>query len=681
MTFRPSAQALVWFRVDELNATSPFDRVVSAQARASTSRGVATMPATATATQLANPSAALSEVAESKMQLIEDRRSGAISDTEFDVAFRSLEARREMLLQEQASPANQPRPWALLGSSPDDSFGRFGIQPISVEIQKNGFRAADTATMTVDWRTIPFDPRIIRSAAVEIVVGVVDQDDFARGMAGVVDPFSGLPISIIGQNPGSPSPTSSTRFSGWVDEWGIVFDEESKVDLKMRDFTSLFLDTPLDPAATINPNLPVDKAISGMLSNYPTLAGFPVNYVADPDREGNAPAPSLGSGVPATRRARRGRGGNTPRSGDQRMNLWDHITDVCVSLGLVPTVRGYQLDIVEPTTQYTTKNTRRMIYGRNLSKLEYSRKLGGVKVPTIEVRAYDPTIGRIRWARWPFLATEHGAGVLGVTRPPLPMRADSITPSGLRVEERVQTFVVKPTTDVATMIRAARAIFEQIGRQEVEGSFETNDVSSWDIQNDRVRPEELADLLQLAPGDALELLVAASNPRRPEEMATTQTDWIAMERSARSDYLVTMGMNRTLANRIASLQDVVSTMLFRTQEVTIKFSNETGIGITVSFANFLEARETRSAGDRQIGAFLNGTPSAQAEAVARNNAGFPALLQGVIATSEERSAAFEAATTVTDSSGLPAAPGAEEVARVNASVANEIATNGLGGDS
>jgi hypothetical protein len=627
-----------------------------------------------TAQQIANPAQSLEAIVQSKKQLADNAEAGAITTADFAIADRALNAQRDTILQAVQAPDDQPRPWTILGSSPDSRYGRFAIVPKSVEIEKNGYRVADTAKVTIDWRTLPFDPRIVRAAAIELVVGVVAEDPFVKGFDGQTDPVSGLPLSIIQQSIGSPTVTSATRFCGWTDEWAISFDEENLTELTCRDYTSSFIDTPLGSDAMINLDLPIDQGIATMLKSYPTLDGFQVRYIGVPGYP--APAPSLGPTVPRTARSRRGRNARSGRSGDQRMTVWDHITDTCVALGLVPFVVNYELHIVQPTTQYRTQDVRRMVYGRNLTTLSFTRKLGGTKVPTIECRAYDPTIGRVRWSRWPVRTGEPTSGVLGVTQPPMPLRANEVTPSGARPDERIQTYTLKPTTSPAIMSRCARALFEQIGRQEIEGELETSDVSSWDISFDEARDVLKADLLDLKSGDALELLVAPRESERPEVVATTPGEWIGMERAARTRFLMSQGMTRQVAENIAGLQDAVSSMIFRVSDVHLVFDSEDGIKVKASFMNFIEVRELAStSGLSDAGRALVAPSSAALDAARATD--LEEVVKEVLLSSVNRIAATQEAAAAERYPALPVS-GALSAARISQMVDEEAALASIG---
>lgn len=271
------------------------------------------------------------------------------------------------------------------------------------------------------------------------------------------------------------------------------------------------------------------------------------------------------------------------------MNLWDHITDVCNQIGVVPLVEDDVLRIVRPRTFYAASETpRRMVYGRNLEKLSFGRKLGGTKVPTVEVRSYDPRLGRTRWARFPVPPGSVASGIFGITAPPRPARANEVPPSGSVPDDKIQTFTLEGIVDPTTLAEAAQSIWEQIGRQELEGAFATHDAWSWDT------PVAAADLLTARSGDAIELLVASSDPQNlpPGASVTDAQEIAAMTEARRARYLESIGWSSEVAERFAALQSATSFQtIFRVQNVQLGWDRDEGLQVSVDFINFLEIRE------------------------------------------------------------------------------------------
>lgn len=593
--FRPNAQLALWVRLDEGADTGPLEGTLG---RARDLAGAPSGPDVAGAPPDAAALAGLEDEldqAQTQIELLQllIEQSGETPERVSDLD--DLRARREAIRARIAGTGDANRPEIVDGMSPDSRYVRAGILPAKVEIERNGFRTADTATIEIAWRDAPFDPRMVRAAAVEVVIGVVDPADFAAGMAGQRDPETGQLRSIVRQNLGGAIDQGATRFVGWVDNWDVDYDGEAGnfVTLECRDNTALFLDTPLASGDRVDLNLPIDEGIRALCDRYPTLSGIRVVYGDTWETNPGIP-PTPGTAVaPEQRTGGRGGSGRArhPRTGDQRMNLWDYITDLCVQVGVIPIVRDYELRIVNPRTAFSGPGSgpggrpRRMVFGKNLSNLHTARKLGGVKVPTIEVRAYDPGIARTRWARWPVRAGERTNGILGVTNPPRALRANETGVSGANPDERIQTFVVRYGSDPERLSTIARGLYEQIGRQEVEGSFKTSNVTSFEIEDE-------ADLLRIQSGDPVEILLAPSDRAKPVPDVSTVGDITALSTQARAAFLRELGWSDEVALRFAQLQEEVGfAPIFRTQNARILFDAETGLEIDVDFINYIVVRD------------------------------------------------------------------------------------------
>ncbi len=592
--FRPSAQVVLWLRVDEGMDTAPLRRQLSEGDCADVPTGSVAPEATNTsvAIQLQNIVEAIKRVKDLPDSSFEG--DNAVSRAE---AISRLQSQYDEILNSLSASDRQPQPASFVGASPDSRFVRAGVLPASVSIDRNGFRTADTATVEIAWKDAPFDPRLARACAVEIVIGVVAAQDFAKGINAFAKDPQGQLLSVVQQNvgPNGALAPNSTRFVGWVDNWSLKHGSNGDtISMECRDLTACFLDTPL--VGSINLNLPLDQGIAEFCRCFPTLRGIAVRFgdVNDAD-PGTPPIPS--AAIPRQRRARRGKVARQARSGDQKMSVWDHITDVCVAAGFLPVIRDYELRICRARTLFTNQNPRPLglVYGRNLSSLEFTRKLAGTKVPTIEVRSYDPSIARTRWARWPVGSGQPTAGIIGVSDPSnMPTRPNEVTPTGSNPDERIRTIVIKSMSDPVRLTAIAHDYYEQVGRQELEGSFETETVFSWDMDKDEEK--SVADLLSLVAGDPVEIKIASQDQRQISQNPSTVAQLQALSRSARADYLRRLGWSSQVAEQFARLQDAPGfSTTFRTQSVQLSFDSESGLSLKADFINFVVVgRETEA---------------------------------------------------------------------------------------
>lgn len=526
----------------------------------------------------------LEELRQDLSQILSDR--GIIPAEDFN--HRLSENRRRRDLAQRRAGDRTSLPAALSAAPPDDLTVIGNVLPLSADIQRNGLRMADTATVTIAHRDAPFDPRAIRSAAIEITMGTVSAEDFARGSRGERREDGSL-YSVVQRVPAdSPPAPGTTRFIGFVDDWSVDRGEGDVVELQCRDLSALLVDQKLPPGLAIDQSLPVDEAVRNLLNLFPSMRGTEVVWT------GEDAAPTLESSLPASRRSRRGGRSRRARSGGENMTVWDHIVETCSQVGIVPLFVDNQLQIIPPRTFYTGDRARVMVYGRNIKSLTFTRKMGGTKVPTVEIRSYDPSIGRVRWARYP-VAAGVASGVFGETDPPRASRASSVSPSGV-ADDKILTFN-RQTTDPVVMEQTAEQIWHEIGRKEIEGTFTTSDIAAWIRPEDTSEPiqpqeQEVGDLLSMKAGDAVEMLVASVGPSTREPIASSN-ELESMAQEARAQYLQRLGWSREVAVRFARLQDAASFQtVFRVQHVELGFDMDTGFTVSADFINFLEVRET-----------------------------------------------------------------------------------------
>jgi len=588
-TYRPSASVRLQIRCEEFDDTSTLEGLLpSGDPEASLPDQTFEAPPQATSASGDDSTATRLERNLERRRTLEGRRSN-ISPEEYRSQNAELISEEQDILEDirQADEESLGSgPESIEGSPPDDLTVIGSINPLNVMIERNGLSQADTATIELRWKDAPLDPRIIRSAHVQITLGVVRPEEFEAGMsASDSTRADGLLRSVVHAG----GERGTTEFLGFVDSWQVKYSSFGDIiTLECRDMSANLRDLNLGTDEIIDLTLPIDLGIEHFLTRLgPTVRGIEVEYLIDGD------VPTPGDTFPQRRRPRRGARARRGRTTGDKMSAWDHITDVVRALGFIPIMRGFRLVIIEPRTLYETVGVTRMVYGRNLEELSFSRALMGVKVPTIEVRCYDSETGRTRWARYPVADGQRSNGVMGIDPQPRPSRANEVPPSGSTPTETIRIMSVTSVNDPATLERIARNAFEQLGRQEIEGNFSTADAWSYD------RPEATADLLALDAGDPVELLMTAADsgdePVVDAGEAPTTAQIQAMTRARRRDYLIDIGWTEDVAERFAALQDATGFQLvFRVQKAMIKYAATTGMKIDVDFINYITVREDAS---------------------------------------------------------------------------------------
>lgn len=574
-TFYPSAIVRLQIRLDE----GANNELMKAALQGRPVQGAAaqdTIAATAAGRQ-----AELEEVEEELFLLTRIRSE--LSQEQFFARKARLEARRGTL-QLAITVLEAEVPASLQAADPLDDVIIGDIQPIKLTVERNGYRQADTFEFSINFRDAPFDSRVIRACGVEIVMGAVPPDEFALGVAGAT--VEGALFSQISRSE-NDAVVGRTKLFGWMDDWDVEFDPDGGgvVRISGRDMTGLLLDRTLPDGVALDLKRPLATGVKQLLVQFPETEGMSVSFR---DVRGN----DLGPGPIPDRfrsdvlKARRGRVSKNVRSTGQRMKVWDHLTEVCLSLGVVPLMVGLDLLLTKPATTFAERDPIRMVYGRNILDFSFTRKFGAVTTPTVEVRSYDPEIDKTRWARARLEGELTASGVYPDT-PPQPARPSKVQPSGTSTEN---LFVQElcGITDAKQLEDAARNLFEEIGRHESAGSFTTRDITSFD--------GAAGDLLDLQHADAVTIEVADPNepPLQGETPTTTNLQEISQQSvSRRSQYLQNLGWGEDFAEKMAAAQETVGISLstFFVDTVRLDWSMEEGIDIEVAFKNFYVARE------------------------------------------------------------------------------------------
>jgi hypothetical protein len=158
-----------------------------------------------------------------------------------------------------------------------------------------------------------------------------------------------------------------------------------------------------------------------------------------------------------------------------------------------------------------------------------------------------------------------------------------VTPNGTGKED-VRVLTVRGVAELATLERIAECTWHEMGRQEVQGVFATDEIESWDSKVG-------ADLLDLQPGDPVQILV--EEPAQTIALGRTSfQELTAMSSAARKKHLESWGISSDVAGRLATAQERVDqSSAFRVGFTTIRWSADEGVSVEADFYNFIVIRE------------------------------------------------------------------------------------------
>jgi len=563
-----------------------------------------------------------------------NRSRADISPNQYQEMAGNLKTERSVLQERVEGSGSQKPPLAVSGASPDQLVSLPQILPTSLKIFRNSIQEPDTCSIEIDFRDAPFDPRIVRAAFVTVALGITTADNFTRGMAGEVNPVTKVPLSVVSPSNAFGNNGAVTGFTGWITEWNVDYNGDGEMlKIEALDMTELLRITRLDQGDGVDLNLPIRVGVKKLIDSY--AGTFGIRVLMDKVGEDNGDGPIPSGGVPKARKARRGKVSRRARSGNEDMSLWEHITDVCGSISILPSFFGNDLRLIQPQAfNIGVDAPRVMVYGRNVEKMNFVRHIGGHKSPTIEARCYSAKQGRAIWARYPVLSGKKSTGVKQKDPNGRPTRPTQTGVSGAQTADTVKVVQTQGYDDVTTLQRFAENYWYAMSKQEIEGSFDTRDIDSFsyvdtDAGTQLAELEGFGDMLRIQPGDAIELLIAGAVPEGakspdndPSPTSAQRLASMAVER--RMDYLEELGYDRNTAEVLAnSYNNPGFPSTFRVKDASYTFDPDDGIGMTIGFVNFVVVPDDRKktevkTGPRAAAATKNRRSAAAREAEAKN---------------------------------------------------------------
>ncbi len=499
--------------------------------------------------------------------------------------------------------------------------------PLTAGVKLNGYRQASTFEATFLFKDLPIDPRTVRGAALEMHMGTVQPAEFGAGMRGQAT--GGSLRSILQTRGADGGPNLETLVSVFtVDTWKIVNGEKNSiVSMSGRDLRGILISTPIGIAPnasaqlldSLNLALPIDQVVTQILRFNPSFDQFTV--VCNPAEfdTGVIPSPNFPTAVPRHRLGARGTRtsgrGNPPSGQMDSVSFWDLITRFCYLVGVIPFFVGTKLHLRPASTVYdqntgaidpvrnptpfrdgaprdvdaqsgesiTPLRSRKLVYGRDVSSLEFERKLDGFHRPRL-VRAVSvadsaQARGTLRtiYGFWPPAQNATGQRA----------RRTRVAPSGQASQEEVINVPVPGVTDIQRLTEIARSVFEEIGRGEMGGSCTTKNIASYG--GDNADP----DLVRIRPGDGVEFVVDTRGAAGPSPLVAPYVDANRLPFAAQvAEVTAAIGDENLARIVVATARGQVFELqrFFRVQNVKIDWTSAKGFQFAFDFQNYVIAR-------------------------------------------------------------------------------------------
>jgi len=437
-----------------------------------------------------------------------------------------------------------------------------------VSVSMNDYTKADTFEAEIDFKNFPFDPRCIRACGVTIAMedaGRIYNDDNSLN-----------PLKATVEN---------TVFMGFADEESITFDDSNRtVRLEGRDFTAVLIDRKyLDGLLAVDQ--PLDHVIKKLLSELDETK----NLIVDVRVPG--PLPILAN-FWSDKSALSGK-----KNVKKDQTYWDVIQSIVAEAGLIAYIELDRLVITKPRVLYDRNQAKRFVYGRNLKNLEFKRKIGRKKGFNIAVRCLNVEKKEVLEALIPKEATAEWSKETGIANteviipkvtPAAPATAGaslkgsnpSISDQQAEAQGEPAPYIAFRVNNVANkkqLIEIGQTIYEELGRQQIEGSFETEEMKIRFKKLDG--SQETFNIMKLRIGTPV--------------IVEIEGDDIAAIRNLKNQagierYLVGKKYNPRVARSLSQSIGKSNTP-FYTKSITFTMDAEDGFDCKIEFLNFIEA--------------------------------------------------------------------------------------------
>jgi hypothetical protein len=438
-----------------------------------------------------------------------------------------------------------------------------------VTVNINDYSQADTFDAEIDFKQFPFDPRAIRACGVTI--------HMENLKALVDDPTHERKIQAKAGSTTDEKKQGNVIFVGFADDDEIDFDDQKRtVRLQGRDYTALLIDRKYVKPGPLDVSKKLDVLISSLLKELKETEEIALDLRVKKELPVISKFATSLEDLAAIRN----------RKHDE--SYWDIIQDLVHRVGLIAYIELDKLVLTEPRALYDRAKGVHFVYGKNIKNLKFKRKLGRKKNFNVDVRCFNPENKDepVITAKIPAQATKEWGDATGI-----PIGKDLVIPTinpdgsaGAGKPAPTVGFLIPNIHNKPKLIEIGQNIYEEMSRQQIEGSFETMDMES-DSQ-----AGTCFNLLGLRIGTPLKIQVdqgdlegitrivsANGGARKQKSIAATR------------DFLIRRCYDQSIAEALAlTLNNPRFNSPFFTKGVQFTLDSESGFKIKVDFLNFIE---------------------------------------------------------------------------------------------
>jgi hypothetical protein len=418
----------------------------------------------------------------------------------------------------------------------------------SLVVERNDYSEADTFRATIDYQSFPFDPRCIRACGVTICMEDRKKTFNTDNSLNLIEPTE---ANIV--------------FLGFVDESSITFDDETRtVKIEGRDYTSLFIDQKRLNTEPIPLNKPIDEIIKDIINEQEATREIQVvNRTGEQLPVLSAIAADFN---PVT----------SVKNVKRKETYWEIMQSIVSRVGLVGFIELDRYVITKPQNVYEKRDIKHFIYGGNIKELSFTRRLGRAKDFNVLVKSFNALDKRVEEAKIPDEATTpqftqlYGSEEISV--PQLDKDGKKIEPPKTA---DYYTFLVKDVTSKEQLIKIGESIFEELSRQQIEGSLTTFEMEVPEERGDDTSPILFS---QIRNGSAIRIFL---DQKELEEIGS------ASNKAQKKAFLLRRGYPNDLADAFADSLSRINTV-FYVKSVMFEIDMDNGFTMKIEFINFID---------------------------------------------------------------------------------------------